>query len=81
MIKVLSVFGTRPEAIKMVSVIRSLTESGRYQTDVCVTGQHRTMLDQVLALFSIVPASDLNVMRPGQELPDLASRAILVLGE
>ncbi len=71
MTKVLIVFGTRPEAIKMVPVVREL--SGKLDVKVCVTAQHREMLDQVLNLFDTVPDYDLNVMKPGQDLFILTS--------
>lgn len=67
-IKVLSVFGTRPEAIKMAPLVRALAGHPAIDSRVCVTAQHRHMLDQVLALFDIVPDYDLDVMRPGQDL-------------
>ncbi len=63
--KVLCVFGTRPEAIKMAPVVLALQESRDIEVRVCVTAQHREMLDQVLQLFDIVPAFDLNIMTPG----------------
>lgn len=67
--KILCVFGTRPEAIKMAPVVRELTrQADDFSCVVCVTGQHREMLDQVLALFDISPTHDLNVMKPGQDL-------------
>lgn len=69
--KVLSVFGTRPEAIKMAPVVGELARfPADFDSRVCVTGQHRDMLDQVLALFAIRPDFDLNIMRPGQSLTD-----------
>lgn len=72
MIKILSVFGTRPEAIKMAPVIKELEKHPeRLQNVVCVTAQHREMLDQVLSLFAIRPDYDLNIMRPGQDLSDV----------
>ncbi len=70
-IKILLVFGTRPEAIKMAPVVRALKADSRFETRVCVTAQHRQMLDQVLSLFQIVPDYDLNVMKPGQDLTGL----------
>ena len=73
MIKVLSVFGTRPEAIKMAPLVRSLNLSNKIQSAVCVTAQHREMLDQVLDLFEIVPEYDLNLMRAGQSLTDVTT--------
>lgn len=66
--KTLCVFGTRPEAIKMAPLIKALEEHNRFESKVCVTGQHREMLDQVLGLFEVIPDYDLNVMRPGQDL-------------
>ncbi|CAM3945494.1 UDP-N-acetylglucosamine 2-epimerase (non-hydrolyzing) [Vreelandella rituensis] len=67
-ISVLCVFGTRPEAIKMAPLVKRLLSDERFQTWVCVTGQHREMLDQVLSLFEIVPDFDLDIMREGQDL-------------
>ena len=66
--KVLTVFGTRPEAIKMAPLVHALASEENIESRVCVTAQHREMLDQVLALFNIVPDYDLNVMKPGQDL-------------
>lgn len=63
--KTLCVFGTRPEAIKMAPVTLALADDDRFEARVCVTGQHREMLDQVLNLFKIVPDFDLNIMRSG----------------
>jgi UDP-N-acetylglucosamine 2-epimerase (non-hydrolysing) len=71
--RVLSVFGTRPEAIKMAPVVRALAAADDIEARVCVTAQHREMLDQVLALFDIVPDYDLNLMRPGQGLEDITA--------
>lgn len=71
--KVLSVFGTRPEAIKMAPLVRLLDKDSRFDSRVCVTAQHRQMLDQVLELFEIFPHYDLNVMKPGQSLSTLTS--------
>ena len=68
--KTLCVFGTRPEAIKMVPLVKLLGQDPRFESRVCVTGQHREMLDQVLELFSIIPDHDLNIMKPGQDLTD-----------
>lgn len=67
-LKVLSVFGTRPEAIKMAPLALALAEDGRFESKVCVTAQHRQMLDQVLDLFALTPEYDLNIMQPGQDL-------------
>ncbi len=73
-IKVLSIFGTRPEAIKMAPVVIELTRTPGFQPYVCVTAQHRQMLDQVLDLFRIVPDFDLDLMIPGQSLAELTAR-------
>lgn len=75
--KVLSVFGTRPEAIKMAPVVKALSNSVRIEAKVCVTAQHRQMLDQVLTLFGIVPDFDLDLMKPGQDLTDITSNVLL----
>lgn len=74
--RVMVVFGTRPEAIKMAPVVAALRATPGIQTQVVVTAQHRQMLDQVLELFGIVPDEDLNVMQPGQTLPGLFSRIL-----
>lgn len=74
---VLIVFGTRPEAIKMAPVVRALQRRSHLNIKVCVTGQHREMLDQVLRLFDIHPDYDLNLMRAGQDLSDITARVIL----
>ena len=72
------VFGTRPEAIKMAPLIRELRRHpDRFQVQVCVTGQHREMLDQVLRLFEIIPDFDLKVMKSNQDLYDITT-SILV---
>ena len=71
--KILTVFGTRPEAIKMAPLVHKLAEDGRFEAKVCVTAQHREMLDQVLELFEIHPDYDLNLMKPGQDLTDITS--------
>ncbi|MFI8481169.1 non-hydrolyzing UDP-N-acetylglucosamine 2-epimerase [Pseudomonas sp. NPDC078700] len=75
--KVLSVFGTRPEAIKMAPLVLALESDPRFNSRVCVTGQHREMLDQVLDLFSIKPDFDLSIMRPGQDLTDVTSSILI----
>ena len=76
--KILLVFGTRPEAIKMAPLVKKLqTYPEEFQTVVCVTGQHREMLDQVLCLFDITPDYDLNIMKPNQDLYDITSRILL----
>lgn len=71
MIKVLTVFGTRPEAIKMAPLIHALKADDRFHCEVCITSQHREMLDQVLELFDIRPDYDLNIMKKGQTLNDV----------
>lgn len=73
MIKVLSVFGTRPEAVKMAPVVRALAQNKNIEARVCVTAQHRQMLDQVLELFKIVPDYDLDLMREDQTLAELSA--------
>ncbi len=76
--KILLVFGTRPEAIKMAPLVKKLQQMPEEcQTVVCVTGQHREMLDQVLRLFDITPDYDLNIMKPNQDLYDITSRILL----
>ena len=76
--RVLLVFGTRPEAIKMAPLVDEFKRhDDRFETLVCVTGQHREMLDQVLDLFQIVPDYDLNIMRPNQDLYDVTSKVLL----
>ena len=76
--KVLLVFGTRPEAIKMSPLVKEFQKySQKLETMVCVTGQHREMLDQVLQIFNISPDYDLNIMKPGQDLYDVTSRVLL----
>jgi len=69
--RILTVFGTRPEAIKMAPLVHKLAADDRFEAKVCVTAQHREMLDQVLELFEITPDYDLNLMRPGQDLTDI----------
>mgnify|MGYP000140185357 CR=1 FL=1 len=75
--KLLIVFGTRPEAIKMAPLVKELQKSSRLVVKVCVTAQHRQMLDQVLQLFEITPDYDLDLMRPGQSLPQLTSNILM----
>lgn len=78
--KVLLVFGTRPEAIKMCPLVNELkSRPGEFETVVCVTGQHREMLDQVLHVFGVVPEYDLQVMKPGQTLFDITCDVLLNL--
>lgn len=76
--KIMLVFGTRPEAIKMAPLVKEFEKyTEDFKTIVCVTGQHRQMLDQVLQLFEIVPDYDLNIMQQGQDLYDVTSRVLL----
>lgn len=77
--KVLTVFGTRPEAIKMAPLVLALAQEPAIESRVCVTAQHREMLDQVLELFKIVPEYDLDIMKPGQDLYDITSKILLGL--
>lgn len=78
--KILTVFGTRPEAIKMAPLIKSLeNQRSRFDARVCVTAQHREMLDQVLDLFEITPDYDLNIMQAGQSLNDITARILIEL--
>ena len=79
MIKVMSIFGTRPEAIKMAPLIKELEKRDEIHSIVCVTAQHREMLDQVLEVFKIKPDYDLNIMKKGQSLSEITSRALLGL--
>ncbi|HEY9142998.1 MAG TPA: UDP-N-acetylglucosamine 2-epimerase (non-hydrolyzing) [Arenimonas sp.] len=74
--RIMVVFGTRPEAIKMAPVVAALKATPGLETLVCVTAQHRQMLDQVLDLFGLVPDDDLDLMAPGQSLPDLFARIL-----
>jgi len=75
--RVMLVFGTRPEAIKMAPLVQEFRKHpDQYETLVCVTGQHREMLDQVLNIFGIIPDYDLNIMKPGQDLYDVTARIL-----
>ena len=78
-IKVMSIFGTRPEAIKMAPLVKELEKRDEIESIVCVTAQHREMLDQVLETFDIKPNYDLNIMKQGQTLSEITSRALLGL--
>ena len=76
--KFLLVFGTRPEAIKMAPLVKEFQKyNNEFETIVCVTGQHREMLDQVLSIFDIMPNYDLNIMKQGQDLYDVTSRVLI----
>lgn len=80
--KILLVFGTRPEAIKMAPLVKEFQKQcDKFCTVVCVTGQHREMLDQVLQIFKIVPEYDLNIMKQGQDLYDVTARVLIGLRE
>lgn len=81
MIKVMTIFGTRPEAIKMAPVIKEIQFRTEFECIVCVTAQHREMLDQVLEIFGITPDYDLNIMQHGQTLSDITTRALNGLNE
>ncbi len=81
MIKVMTIFGTRPEAIKMAPLIKELKSRNEIECIVCVTAQHREMLDQVLDIFDIEPDYDLNIMKLGQTLSDITSRSLKGLEE
>lgn len=80
MLRILTVFGTRPEAIKMAPVVRALASEECVDARVCVTGQHLEMLKQVLRLFDIEPDYDLAVMRPGQDLTGITSAVLEGMG-
>ena len=81
MIKVMTIFGTRPEAIKMAPLVKELERRKEIESVVCVTAQHREMLDQVLTVFNIKPDYDLNIMKQGQTLSEITSRVLLGLEE
>ncbi len=81
MIKVMTIFGTRPEAIKMAPLVKELESRKEIKSIVCVTAQHREMLDQVLNIFKIKPDYDLNIMKQGQSLSEITSRVLLGLEE
>jgi len=74
--RILTVFGTRPEAIKMAPLVKALAANEAFDSKVCVTAQHREMLDQVLSLFKIIPDYDLNIMSPNQSLSKITSRIL-----
>lgn len=74
--RVLTVFGTRPEAIKMAPVVNGLLNDEYFESKICITAQHREMLDQVLSLFKIEVDFDLNIMKPGQSLSDITSNVL-----
>ena len=80
-IKVMSVFGTRPEAIKMAPLVKKLEQTQGIESIVCVTAQHREMLDQVLEIFDLHPQYDLNIMQPRQTLATITTKALNGLSE
>ena len=79
-LRILTVFGTRPEAIKLFPLIHALEADGRFDSRVCVSAQHREMLDQVLGVAGVVPHHDLGLMRAGQSLDELTARALTGIG-
>lgn len=78
-IKIITIFGTRPEAIKMIPVIKKLSENENFHVIVCVTAQHRELLDSILQLFNIVPDYDLNIMKKSQLLSEITSKSLAEL--
>ncbi len=74
--RVLVVFGTRPEAIKMALLAKALKEHPAFDAEVCVTAQHRSMLDQVLSIFDVKPRFDLDLMQKNQGLADMTARIV-----
>lgn len=79
--KIVSIFGTRPEAIKMCPLVKGLEKSDEFESIVCVTAQHREMLDQVLELFEVIPDYDLDIMKSGQTLSQITSRILMGIEE
>ena len=79
--KVLITFGTRPEAIKMAPLVHQMKSDSRFETKVCVTGQHREMLHQVLELFHVEPDYDLDIMEPGQTLTTVTTKILTGMEE
>jgi len=79
--KILTILGTRPEAIKLAPVIRELRKHSNIESKICVTAQHREMLDQVLDLFHLEPDIDLDLMEPNQSLPELTARVLIRISE
>ena len=77
--KVMTVFGTRPEAIKMAPLVEELQNTQGIESVLCVTAQHRQMLDQVLDLFKLTPDYDLNIMKPNQSISQITSNVLLGL--
>lgn len=81
LIKALIIIGTRPEAIKMAPVVQLMRKDPRFKCELCITAQHREMLDQVLRIFEIVPDYDLNVMSPGQSVESIIQKTVPLIGE
>ncbi|MEC9109624.1 MAG: UDP-N-acetylglucosamine 2-epimerase, partial [Pseudomonadota bacterium] len=79
-LKILTVFGTRPEAIKLFPLIHALDADPRFDSRVCISAQHREMLDQVLSIADVAPDYDLDLMTPGQSLDALTARALVEIG-
>ena len=79
-LKAMLIFGTRPEAIKMAPLVRSLEKHPHLEPQICLTAQHREMVDQVMSLFEMRPTVDLNLMQPGQTLCNLTGRMLERLG-
>lgn len=79
--KILFIFGTRPEAIKMIPIIKKLQTTKTFKYEICITAQHREMLDQVLELFEVVPDYDLNIMKKNQDLFEITSNILIKLKE
>ncbi len=77
--KIMTVFGTRPEGIKMAPVVKELEKRQGVESIVCITAQHREKLDQVLKVFHIEPDYDLNIFKPGQTLSEITTRALMGL--
>src|SRR5207248_42949 len=75
------IFGTRPEAIKLCPLVKKMSDSKLLVPEVCVTGQHKEMLDQVLEVFEVTPAVDLALMQPNQTLASLTARALVAIDE
>ena len=76
--KIMLVFGTRPEAIKMAPLVKCFQKEKAIDTIICVTGQHREMLEQVLNIFDIIPTYDLKIMNQGQDLYDITSKVLFI---
>src|SRR5262245_38601471 len=79
--KISLIFGTRPEAIKLCPLVQKMSESNSLVPEVCITGQHKQMLDQVLEVFGVTPAVDLALMQPNQTLASLTARALAAIDD